>query len=253
MPDALQRGRTASSSPRCIRRATEASTPRRPVGPRGSGAHDQPPQAVTRSTLARADGVQSFSTGSRRPATGGPRAAPRGPPPPPGERPRPGGPPTGGAIPKSEPKGPGSNPSATARIQQIRARPRPIPVRSRMHRPTTPGTPAAVPCMPASGARVRLGDRSRLPSLRGAGGPAQVRHRRGGGSGSRGRPLAGRPPEAYQEPPGAAKARAQACRRQPWRPLENPGTAKLPDRRGTNPTQAAAMAGGPRPGVQESS
>ena len=81
MPDALQRGRTASSSPRCIRRATDASAPRRPAGPRGSGAHDQPPEAATRSTAARADGVQSFSTGSKRPAYAG-RA------PPPADRPR---------------------------------------------------------------------------------------------------------------------------------------------------------------------
>ena len=146
-----------------------------------------------------------------------------------------------GEQPESESPNPADPSTATA-----------LPMRSRIRRPTTPGTSARVPCVPASSAHVQLRDRSRLPSLRGTGGPAQVRHRRGGEGGSRGRPLAGRAPEACQEPPGAAKARARACRRQPWRPLENPGTAKLPDRRGTSPTQAAGMAGGPRPGEESS-
>jgi len=251
MPDALRRGRTASSSPRCIRRATDASAPRRPAGPRGSGAHDQPPEAATRSTAARADGVQSFSTGSKRPAYAG-RA------PPPADRPPLLSPPRSGRLAdwrrntEERTEGPGEQPESESPNPADPSTATALPMRSRIRRPTTPGTSARVPCVPASSAHVQLRDRSRLPSLRGTGGPAQVRHRRGGEGGSRGRPLAGRAPEACQEPPGAAKARARACRRQPWRPLENPGTAKLPDRRGTSPTQAAGMAGGPRPGEESS-
>lgn len=41
-------------------------------------------------------------------------------------------------------------------------------------------------------------------------------------------------PEAYQEPPGAAKAK-RASRSDPWRPPENPDPAELPDRGRTHP------------------
>ena len=47
-------------------------------------------------------------------------------------------------------------------------------------------------------------------------------------------------PRAYPEPPGAAKARRKRHGREPWRPLENPGAAKLPDRGGNHPAQRRA-------------
>lgn len=46
-------------------------------------------------------------------------------------------------------------------------------------------------------------------------------------------------PKGVPGTPRAAKAK-QASQREPWRPLENPGAAKLPDRGGNHPTQAQA-------------
>lgn len=46
--------------------------------------------------------------------------------------------------------------------------------------------------------------------------------------------------------PGGRQGQAQASPGEPWRPPENPGTAKLPDRRGTPPAQAPILLA-PRP------
>lgn len=45
-------------------------------------------------------------------------------------------------------------------------------------------------------------------------------------------------PRAYPEPPGAAMAKRKRHGREPWRPLENPGAAELPDRGGNHPAQS---------------
>ena len=70
-------------------------------------------------------------------------------------------------------------------------------------------------------------------------------HRRcGDRGGSRDGPLLDRTPKGVPGTPRGRPGQAQASRREPWRPLENPGAAKLPDRRGDQPAPDRSMAGG---------
>ena len=119
-------------------------------------------------------------------------------------RPAPGGPPTGGATTNQGPH--------RAREQPKHSSPSPGINTGQGHQPHVQ-TP--LPDDPGhtntQGQRVhskrQRSGHNQSPHSKGTGASTYVPHRRGGGGGSRGGSLAGRAPEAYQEPPGAAKAK----------------------------------------------